>query len=229
MTALQARLFALRDEGYRDFQCRLMPTVPREKVIGVRIPALRALAKELHGTPEAAAFLCALPHAYYEEDNLHGLLLCALPGYEETVAALEAFLPHVDNWATCDLLRPRAFARRPAGLADRLLGWMADDHPYTVRFGMEMLMCHYLEEGFSPEWPARVAAVRSEDYYVRMMQAWYFATALTKQYPAALPFLEQHRLEVWTHNKAIQKAIESRCITPERKAHLRTLRRALHT
>ncbi|MBQ8647321.1 MAG: DNA alkylation repair protein [Oscillospiraceae bacterium] len=202
-----------------------MPTVPPERVIGVRTPALRALARELRGTPDEEAFLRSLPHAYYEEDNLHGILLSGLSGYEETVAALEEFLPYVDNWATCDLLRPRAFARRPAGLTDRLLGWMESGHPYTVRFGMEMLMCHYLEEGFSPEWPARVAAVQSEHYYVRMMQAWYFATALAKQYEAVLPFLEQRRLEPWTHNKAIQKAIESLRITPEHKAYLRTLRR----
>lgn len=221
---IERRLDALRDEGYRAFQCGLMPTVPPERVLGVRVPRLRALSRELDGTPEASAFLRALPHRTYEADNLHGLLLCRFRGYAETVAALEAFLPRVDNWATCDLLSPRAFRDRPPQLVGQLGRWMGSGQTYAVRFGIGQLMSLYLDGAFSPEYPAMVASVRSREYYVRMMAAWYFATALAKQYDAALPYLRERRLDAWTHNKAIQKAVESRRLPPERKEALRALR-----
>ncbi|MGI6695658.1 MAG: DNA alkylation repair protein [Christensenellales bacterium] len=225
-TAIQERLFALQDLAYRDFQAKLMPTVDKARVIGVRTPALRQYARELAGTPEAAAFLAKLPHDYYEENNLHGFLIERIKGYEETVAALDAFLPHVDNWATCDLMRPRAFKKRPAALYPAQIdSWLASPHPYTVRFGLGMLLWLYLDEGFEPEMLARAAGIRSDEYYVNMMVAWYFATALAKQPEAALPYLKNHRLPRWTHNKAIQKAVESRRISAERKTYLKALRR----
>lgn len=224
MDVIQEKLFALQDLNYRQFQAKLMPTVDLEQIIGVRMPALRKLAKELKGTAEAEAFLAALPHRYYDENNLHGLLLCARSSYEETVAGLEDFLPHVDNWATCDLLSPRAFRSHPPQLPEQIRRWLGSGDTYTVRFGLDMLMSFYLDECFRPEYLDWAAEVKSEEYYVRMMVAWYFATALAKQYDAALPYLTSRRLEQWTHNKTIQKAVESYRITPEQKDALRALR-----
>ena len=224
MDAIQEKLFTLQDLNYRQFQAKLMPTVDPDQIIGVRMPALRKLAKELKGTAEAEFFLTALPHRYYDENNLHGLLLCTRSGYEETVAGLDIFLPHVDNWATCDLLSPRAFRTHPPQLPEQIRRWLDSGDTYTVRFGLEMLMSFYLDECFRPEYLDWAAEVKSEEYYVRMMVAWYFATALAKQYDAALPYLTGRRLEQWTHNKTIQKAVESYRITPEQKDDLRALR-----
>lgn len=220
-----ARLRALADPGYKAFQAALMPTVDPDRVLGVRMPALRALARQLRDSDEAGAFLDRLPHTFYEENNLHGLLLCAEPDYGKTVAGLERFLPFVDNWATCDLLSPRAFSPRPGELADQARRWMAAPHPYTVRFGVGVLLRWYLDDPwFAPAHLEWVAAVCCEEYYVNMMAAWYFATALAKQYPAALPWLEQRRLPRWVHNKTIQKAVESYRVSPEHKQTLRALR-----
>ena len=215
------RLFALQDLKYKDFHCRLMPTVDPEAVIGVRTPELRKLARELAGTEEAADFLRTLPHRYYDENNLHGFLLSLLKDYGETVAGLELFLPYVDNWATCDLISPKAFKKHPAPLLEQCRRWMASEHVYTVRFGIGVLLAFYLDGAFSPEHLEWVAGLRSGEYYVNMMTAWYFATALAKQYDAALPYIQHQRLDPWTHNKAIQKAVESCRITPEQKALLR--------
>lgn len=220
--SVQAQLLAMQDLKYRDFQCRLMPTVPPETVIGVRTPALRKYAKAFAKTPESAEFLKILSHSYYEENNLHGFLIESMKDYGQAVAALDAFLPYVDNWATCDLMRPRVFQKHLPELLGDIRRWMASDHPYTVRFGIEMLMTFYLDEHFCPEYLDWVAAVESGEYYVNMMVAWYFATALAKQYAAALPYIEGRRLEPWTHNKAIQKAIESYRITDAQKGYLRT-------
>ena len=221
---IRARLFALQDEGYRAFPSRLMPTVPPETVIGVRVPALRRLAKQLAGTPQAEAFLQELPHTYYEENNLHAFLLESIRDYDAALAATEKFLPYIDNWATCDSFCPKVFAKHKEELLPVLRRWMASDHPYTVRYGMEMLMRYYLDEDFRPEHLAWAAAVHSGEYYINMMRAWYFATALAKQPEAALPWLTARRLDVWTHNKTIQKAVESSRIPAETKAFLRTLR-----
>lgn len=222
---IRDRLFALQDPEYRLFQSRLMPTVDPACVIGVRTPDLRKFSRELAGTEQAAAFVRQLPHDYYEENNLHGLLIASLRDYGETVAALESFLPHVDNWATCDLLHPRAFDKRPEALPDQLFRWLQSDGTYTVRFAMGMLMSLYLDEAFRPRYADWVAGVKSEEYYVNMMAAWYFATALAKRWDDVFPYLTDHRLPVWTHNKAIQKAIESRRISPEQKQILRSLKR----
>ena len=225
MTPLQEKLFALRDEGYRDFSSKLIPSVPTERVIGIRTPALRAFAKDFAKTPEAADFLRALPHFYLEENNLHAFLIERIRDYDACVAALDAFLPYVDNWATCDLMSPKALGRDRARLIGDVRRWMASGQLYTVRFGIGVLMAHFLDEDFRPEYLDAVAAIETEEYYLRMMQAWYFATALAKQYEAALPVLEAGRLEPWTHNKAIQKACESRRISAERKTYLKTLKK----
>lgn len=221
---VQTRLFDLQDTQYRAFQCKLMPTVDPETVIGIRTPELRKFAKAFAKTPEAKEFLTILPHTYYEENNLHGFLIEAMKDYGQAVAALDAFLPYVDNWATCDLMRPKVFQKHLPELLADIRRWMDSDRVYTIRFGIEMLMTFYLDGQFRPEYLEWVAAVKSREYYVNMMIAWYFATALAKQYDAALPYIEGRCLEPWTHNKAIQKAIESYRVTDEQKTYLRTLK-----
>jgi 3-methyladenine DNA glycosylase AlkD len=219
--SVQARLFELQDLKYRDFQCRLMPTVNPDTVIGVRTPELRKLAKEFSKMPEAEKFLKILPHKYYEENNLHGFLIETIRDYNQAIEAVDAFLPYVDNWATCDLMCPKVFKRHLPELLEQIKVWIKSGRTYTIRFGIGMLMSFYLDEQFKPEYLELAANVKSQEYYVNMMIAWYFATALAKQYDAALPYIEQHRLESWTHNKAIQKAIESYRITDEQKEYLR--------
>ena len=221
---VQRELFAMQDQKYRDFQAKLMPTVDRDTVIGVRTPALRKFAKEYGKTEDAKIFLQVLPHQYYEENNLHGLLIEQIKDYDQCVEELEHFLPYIDNWATCDLLAVRAVKKHLDVFIKEIYRWMESEHTYTIRFGINMLMRYYLEDEFKLEYPEKVAAVCSEEYYVNMMRAWYFATALAKQYEKILPFLEEQRMDVWTHNKTIQKAIESYRITPEQKEYLRTLR-----
>ena len=227
MTEVQSRLFSLQDPEYRSFQCKLMPTVPPEAVVGVRTPALRELAKALDGTETAKQFLAALPHQYYEENNLHGFLLCRVRDFEPCLAAVERFLPHVDNWATCDCLSPKAFAKSPERLLDPIRRWLSSGHVYTCRFAIGCLMRWFLDERFSPEYPEAVAALRSGEYYVNMMIAWYFATALAKQYDAVLPFLEQRRLDPWVQNKTIQKACESYRVPEAHKEYLKILKTTL--
>lgn len=223
-TGLQARLLALQDEKYRAFHCRLMPTVPPEKVIGVRTPILKKLARELKKAPDTAQFLKNLPHHFYEENNLHGMLISEIKDYDETIAALNAFLPFVDNWATCDLISPKSFRLRPAPLLPQIRMWLSDKHPYAVRFGIGMLLKFYLDEQFADEQLEWVASIQSQEYYINMMIAWYFATALAKQYSSAIVYLEERRLPAWIHRKTIQKAIESYRITDAQKQYLRTLK-----
>ncbi|MGE4282405.1 MAG: DNA alkylation repair protein [Clostridia bacterium] len=221
---VQNQLFELQDLKYRDFHCKLMPTVNPEAVIGVRTPELRKLAKEFSKTPESAEFLKILPHKYYEENNLHGFLIEIIKDYDQVIKAVDAFLPYVDNWATCDLMSPKAFKKHLPELFEKIKEWMKSDHTYTIRFGIEMLMSFYLDEQFEPEFLELVAFVKSDEYYVKMMIAWYFATALAKQYDSTLPFIDQYRLDKWTHNKSIQKAIESYRITDKQKIYLRALK-----
>ena len=219
---IRARLFEMQDVPYRDFTAKLLPTVSPERIIGVRTPDLRSYAAELSKTEDAAAFMAALPHRYHEENTLHGFLIGRIADYDACVAALDAFLPYVDNWATCDSIRPRCFKRNLSRLIGEIRRWMVSEQTYTVRFGVEMLMCFYLDGAFDPVYLDWVAALRSEEYYVNMMIAWFFATALAKQWDAALPVIEARRLDPWVHNKAIQKAVESYRIPADRKNLLRT-------
>ena len=221
---IQSKLFELQDMKYRDFHAKLMPTVNKEKIIGVRIPVLRSFAKEFGKTEEARLFLQVLPHSYYEENNLHGLLLEQIKDYEKCLQELERFLPFIDNWATCDLLAVRTVKKHLDVFIEEVYRWIQSQHTYTIRFGIGMLMRYYLEEEFRPEYPEKVAAIRSEEYYVKMVIAWYFATALAKQWDAAIPYIEQRRLPDWVHRKTIRKAIESYRITKEQKDYLRTLK-----
>lgn len=223
-SAVRERLFSLQDLQYRDFQCKLIPNVNKSNVIGVRTPELRKFAKELSKTPAAAEFMSLLPHKYYEENNLHGFLIEGIKDFDKAVSAVDVLLPYVDNWATCDLISPKVFGSHLPELMGHIKRWISSDKTYTVRFGVEMLMSFYLGEGFEPSQPEHVAGIVSGEYYVNMMVAWYFATALAKQPEAIMPFFSEKRLADWTHNKAILKCIESYRIPEETKAYLRTLR-----
>ena len=222
---VRKRLFEMQDTGYRDFHARLVPTVEKEKIIGIRTPILRKFAKEFGKTERSEMFLKVLPHQYYEENNLHGLLIEQIRDYDKCLGELECFLPHIDNWATCDLLALHMMKKHRDIFIREIYRWMESDKPYIIRFGISMLMRHYLDEGFKPEYPEKVAAIRSEEYYVNMMIAWYFATALAKQWDATIPYLKERKLPEWVHRKTIQKAIESYRITPEQKVYLKYLRK----
>ena len=217
-------LFALQDVPYRDFQVKLFPGCDPARLIGVRTPALRSLAREYGKREDVGVFLTSLPHAYFDEDQLHAFILETVRDFDRCMDAVEAFLPYVDNWATCDQLSPKVFRRDKARLLERIKVWLKSDQTYTVRFAVGMLMQHFLDSDFDPAYPELVAKIRSDEYYINMMTAWYFATALAKQWDAALPYLQERRLEPWTHNKAIQKAVESRRITAEQKEYLRSLK-----
>ena len=221
---LQDRLFQLRDEQYADFQAKLTPGISRDSFIGIRVPVLRAFAKEYIKEEESKDFLEHLPHEYYDENMLHALLVSLVKDFDECIHLTEAFLPYVDNWAVCDIMSPKVFGKHQDELMQRIKVWSKSPHTYTCRFGLEMLMTHYLDKRFKPEYLEIPAAARSEEYYVKMMVAWFFATALAKQWDATLPYLTEQRLAPETHNKTIQKACESHRITPEQKDYLRTLK-----
>lgn len=227
-TKIQEMLFEVQDLEYREFHSKLMPTIDPETIIGVRTPVLRKLAKKVAKMPEAESFLKTLPHKYYEENNLHGFLLEEIKDYDACIKALDIFLPYVDNWATCDMMSPKVFKKHLPRLLDEIKRWIASGETYTIRFGIGMLMRFYLDEAFELTYPEMVAEVHSEEYYVNMMRAWYFATALAKQYEKVLPFIEDKRLDVWTHNKAIQKSVESNRITKEQKEYLKTQKVTIH-
>ena len=220
---LASRLAALADPAYADFQAKLIPTVPRETVLGVRLPALRALAKEI-GSDESAAFLAALPHRTLEENLLHAILIGRERDLSKVTAYLDAFLPYADNWAVTDILRPAVFAKHPREALPPIKRWLASPLPYTRRAAVGFLLAYYLDENFDPAILALPARIPQEEYYVGMMVAWFYATALAKRWDETLPYLEQRRLPTWTHNRAIRKAIESYRVPPERKAYLKTLK-----
>lgn len=222
--SIRERLFSFRDEKFAAFQAKLIPNIAPERIIGVRTPELRKLAKALRGSDEAEGFLKELPHEFFEENNLHAFLLCEIKDFERCVRRVEEFLPYVDNWATCDQLRPRVFAKNKQALLPCIRAWIASDRVYTRRFGIGMLMSHFLDEDFREEYLGWVSDIHSAEYYVNMMIAWYFATALAKQYKAALPYIEERRLDPWVHNKTIQKALESFRVSDEQKKLLRTLK-----
>lgn len=221
---IREKLFSMQDLSYREFHSRLMPDVEKDTVIGIRVPVLRKYVKELAKDPEIGGFLEDLPHRYYEENNVHGFLIQQMKEYGQCMEELEKFLPYINNWATCDMTSPKVFKKHKEELLEAVRRWIVSDHVYTVRYGIGMLMQHYLDEDFREEYPQMVSEIRSEEYYVNMMIAWYFATALAKQYETILPYIEKQKLDVWTHNKTIQKACESYRITPEQKAYLRTLK-----
>lgn len=218
-------LFALQDVSYGDFQAKLTPGIPRELFIGVRVPEVRKLAKRLVKEPEISEFLNELPHKYYDENMLHGLLISEIKDYDACIGAVEKFLPYVDNWAVCDTMSPKVFKKNKDKLFNKIKEWSASEKTFTCRFGMEMLMTHFLDDDFRPEYLDIPASVHSEEYYVNMMTAWFFATALAKQWDSAVAYIENGVLDTWVHNRTIQKARESFRITPEQKEYLKTLKR----
>ena len=221
---LYRKMYELQDLKYRDMQIRIIPTVEPESVIGVRTPVLRAMAKELLKAGEYKDFLEDLPHKYFEENQLHAFIISGIKDLRECMEELEKFLPYVDNWATCDQMSPKIFKKYREVLFAHIKEWIRSDKTYTVRFGVGMLMEHFLDDDYDPKYPEMIAGLRSEEYYVNMMIAWYFATALAKQYESILPYIEQKRLDDWTHNKAIQKSLESRRIGDEQKLYLKSLK-----
>ena len=224
MTELQRSLFELQDLKYRDFQSKLLPKTEKEKIIGVRTPILRKFAKEFAQTKEAQKFLQELPHQYYEENNLHLMLVTQIRDYKKCLKEVTQFLPYIDNWATCDLPLPKCFEKHKAELIVDVKNWIVSNDTYTIRYGIGVLLRLYLDEDFKDEYPKLVSAVISDEYYVNMMIAWYFATALAKQWEAVIGHLKDRKLPEWVHRKTIQKAIESNRITEEQKAELRGLR-----
>ena len=224
MTELQRRLFELQDKKYQAFHSKLIPNIEPAHVIGIRTPVLRNFAKAFAREDGVEAFLQELPHTYYEENNLHMMLIGGIKDYTQCLYEVKRMLPYVDNWATCDFPVPKCFAKHKEKLLPEIRTFLSSGETYTIRYGIGLLMRLYLDDDFRPEYPAMVAAVTSEEYYVNMMIAWYFATALAKQYDAALPYISGYKLDKWTHNKTIQKAIESYRIRPEQKAYLKSLR-----
>ena len=221
---IRQSLFELQDIKYRDFQAKLIPGKDTEMMIGVRTPELRKLAKQMLKREDIGEFLRDLPHRYFDEDQLHAFIVSGIKEYGKCMEELMRFLPFVDNWATCDQMSPGVFKKRKPELLAEIREWLGSEHTYTVRYGIGMLMQHFLDEDFDPAYPELVAGVHSEEYYVNMMIAWYFATALAKQYEAVLPFIEGRRLDPWTHNKTIRKAVESYRISDEQKEYLRSLK-----
>ena len=222
---IRKELKKLQDKGYRDMQVTIIPTVEADSIIGVRTPALRQLAKELSKREDVSKFLEDVPHKFFEENQLHAFILSGMKDAESCIRLVDEFLPYVDNWATCDQMSPKIFKKHKQLLLEYVDKWIRSDHTYVKRFAIGMLMEHFLDEDFKTSYLTKVSKIRSEEYYVNMMIAWYFATALAKQYDDTLPFIEKQKLDKWTHNKSIQKAVESYRITPEQKEYLKTLKR----
>lgn len=224
MKSIEKKLFELRDEEYAKFQAKLTPSVDARLFIGVRVPEVRKLAKQLKNDSDALKFLKELPHKYYDENMLHGLLVSEISDYDQAIKETDKFLPFVDNWAVCDIMSPKVFKKHKPELIKKIKEWSESSETYTIRFGIEMLMSHFLDDDFKPDYLKIPAKVKSEEYYVNMMVAWFFATALAKQWDSTIPYIEKKKLNKWTHNKTLQKAIESYRITDEQKEYLRTLK-----
>ncbi len=221
---IKEKLFAFQDLKYKEFTAKLIPNIEPDCIIGVRVPQIRAIAKEVYKMPNKEKFLSQLPHCFLEENHLHTFILNETKDYDECIVQLNRFLPFVDNWATCDSLRPKVFAKRREHLLNYIEIWLQSDHTYTVRFGMEMLMVHFLDDLFDTRYLQTVANIKSEDYYINMMIAWYFATALAKQYESARIYIEKRLLSQWVHKKTIQKAVESYRLSAEQKQYLKSFR-----
>lgn len=224
MEEIQNRLFELQDIKYRDFHSRLMPGIDKETIIGIRVPVLRKYAKSIAGTELSEKFIKELPHRYYEENNLHMMLITRIKDYDRCISEIERFLPYIDNWATCDFPAPKCFENHKEELLPVIKVWIASGETYTIRYGIGMLMRLYLDEDFDPEYVRLVVGVKSDEYYVNMMIAWYMATALAKQWDTVIPYIEEHRMSDWVHRKTIQKAVESYRITDEQKKYLKGYR-----
>ena len=224
MSSIQIDLFKLQDIEYRDFQVKLIPGYSTDCMIGVRTPELRKYSKKMIKENNYISFLDELPHKYFDENQLHGFIISEIKDYDTCINYLNKFLPYIDNWATCDQTSPKVFKKHHKELLKHIKIWIKSKKTYTIRFGIGMLMQHFLDDDFKEEYLELVSSIRSNEYYVNMMIAWYFATALAKQYEKTISYIENKKLDVWTHNKAIQKAIESYRITQEQKDYLRGLK-----
>ena len=219
------KLFSMQDEKYRDFSSKLIPNIEKDSIIGVRLPQVKKLAKELYKSGEYVSFINSLPHTYFEEYHLHSYIVSEIKDFDAFIEEVEKLLPYIDNWSVCDSLRPKSFAQNKDKALIHIKKWLQSEHIYTQRFAIEMLMVHYLNEDFKEEYLDLVSKVEGEDYYLKMMVAWYFATALAKQYDKTLPYIENRFIkDKWTHNKAIQKALESYRVSDDKKAYLKTLK-----
>ena len=226
MNNIKDELFKLQDKKYGEFQVKLIPTADPNSFIGVRTPDLRNLAKKLVKENKYTDFLKELPHKYFDENQLHAFIISEIKDYDECITYINDFLPYVDNWATCDQMSPKIFKKHKDKLIEQINIWLKSKETYTIRFGIGMLMQYFLDDEFKPSYLKMVSSIKSKEYYVNMMIAWYFATALAKQYEATIPYIENNKLDNWTHNKTIQKAIESYRITQEQKDYLRTLKKS---
>ncbi|SCY38559.1 3-methyladenine DNA glycosylase AlkD [Lachnospiraceae bacterium XPB1003] len=223
-TAVYKKLISLQDLKYRDMQIKIIPNIDPASIIGVRTPELKKIAKEMYRSGEYRSFIKKLPHDHFEENQLHAFIICEMKDPAECFDEVEHFLPYVDNWATCDQMSPKIFKKNKDELLKHIKPWIGSDRTYTVRFGVGMLMQHFLDDDYDEKYPKMVAGLRSDEYYINMMIAWYFATALAKQYESVLPYIEENKLDDWTHNKAIQKSLESFRVMDEHKKYLRSLK-----
>lgn len=224
MQEITTQLFIMQDNEYKEFHGRLMPTVNPDTILGIRVPILRKFSNQLAKSlskEKLLEFMNELPHKYYEENNIHAFLIEKIKDFDECIVALEKFLPFVDNWATCDMMNPKILKKNTQQLFCKIKEWITSPHVYTIRYGIGMLMRYFLDDNFKTEYLDMVAAVKSDEYYVNMMKAWFFATALAKQYEATLPYIKEKRLDNWSHNKAIQKSIESFRVPKEHKEELK--------
>lgn len=224
LNEIRAELFKMQDINYRDFNSKLIPTVDKESMIGIRTPDLRKYAKQLGKSSDVIEFLQTLPHKYFDENQLHAFIISEIKDFKNCIDEINRFLPYIDNWETCDQLSPKVFKKYHNELFEYIKDWLKSDKVYTLRFGIGMLMEHFLDEDFDILYPETVSKIRSGEYYINMMIAWYFATALAKQYESVIPFIENNSLDIWTHNKAIQKAVESLRISDEKKEYLKSLK-----
>ena len=224
MESILSILFAKQDLAYRDFQVPLIPNLDKDSFIGVRLPILKKLAKEIVNTKEAASFIHALPHRYYDENQLHAFIIYFIKDYDTCLMEIERFLPYVDNWAVCDTMKPVIFKKNKDKLIGKIKEWLKSNHIYTQRFAIGQLMSLYLNEDFKEEYLDLVSHIRSEEYYLNMMIAWYYATALAKQYESTIKYIEENKLSPWVHNKTIQKALESFRVSEEHKTYLKSLK-----
>lgn len=224
LNEIRVELFKMQDMDYRDFNSKLIPTVDKESMIGIRTPDLRKYAKQLGKSSDVIEFLQTLPHKYFDENQLHAFIISEIKDFKNCIDEINRFLPYIDNWATCDQLSPKVFKKYHNELFEYIKDWLKSDKVYTLRFGIGMLMEHFLDEDFDILYPEIVSKIRSGEYYINMMIAWYFATALAKRYESVIPFIENNSLDIWTHNKAIQKAVESLRISDEKKEYLKSLK-----
>ena len=224
MTKIQEKLFLLQDLGYRDFHSKLMPTVCKDRIIGVRVPILRKFAKELNKSELKAEFLNTLPHKYYEEDNLHAFLIEQIKDFDECISALDNFLLFVDNWATCDMMTPKVLGKNLPLLYEKIEEWSKSEHIYTVRFAVVTLMKFFMDERLDKKYLNLLLSIKSQVYYINMAITWYLASALSSRWDLVIPYIEKQKFDKWIHNKAIQKSIESYRITKEQKEYLKTLK-----